>query len=83
MTLETMHREDVVAAIRKRHGSVAEFERAKALPTKSVNEVLRGRPNARVKTAIEELLATPDSQPELSGNSGESARAHRLSSEAV
>lgn len=72
MLLATMHREDVVATIRKRFGSVAAFERKLGLPTKSVNEVLRGRPNARVSDAVETLLADNDPQTEGSGNSDKS-----------
>lgn len=82
MLLDTMHREDVVATIRKRYGSVAAFERELGLPTKSVNEVLRGRANARVSDAVEKLLADNDPQPECSGYSERSQGAHRLSSTA-
>ncbi len=82
MLLATMHREDVVAAIRKRFGSVASFERKLGLPTKSVNEVLRGRPNARVSEAVEKLLADNDLQPECSGYSEASTDTHRLNSAA-
>lgn len=57
MIISTLHREDVLAQIRKAYGSAAAFERANRLPKKSVNEVLRGRANARVKRAIEELLS--------------------------
>src|SRR3546814_5326344 len=56
MFSSTLDRHDVLAAIRKTHGSAAAFERANHFPKKSVNEVLRGRANARVKRAIEELL---------------------------
>ena len=78
MLLANMHREDVVAAIRKRFGSVAKFERELGLPIKSVNEVLRGRPNARVSEAVEKLLADNDPQPECSGYSGVGTQTHRL-----
>lgn len=79
--LGTMHREDVVATIRKRHGSVAAFERCKGFFPKSVNEVLRGRANAKVRDAIEEILAEASTQgsfPEGSGNSAAPGRTHRL-----
>jgi lambda repressor-like predicted transcriptional regulator len=51
--LATMHPEDVKAGLRKRYGTVADFERAKGLPPKSVTEVLRGRAWQRVSDAIE------------------------------
>src|SRR3546814_15624341 len=56
MFSSTLDRHDVLAAIRKTHGSAAAFERANHFPKKSVNEVLRGRANARVKRAIEEQI---------------------------
>lgn len=62
--IATMHREDVKAGIRKRFGSVAAFERTEGLPTKSVNEVLRGRANARVSRAIENALRGSAPTPE-------------------
>jgi len=37
------HKEDIKAAIRKRYGSVVQFEKAHNLPTNSVRDVLRGR----------------------------------------
>lgn len=67
-----IHREDIKAAIRKRFGSVAAFEREQALPTKSVNEVLRGRSNRRVSDAINEILqqsGLTEAEPECSGDS--------------
>ncbi|TVV76143.1 helix-turn-helix domain-containing protein [Sphingomonas solaris] len=56
MTIGSMHREDVKAALRKTYGSVFEFERLHQLPRKSVSDVLRGRPNQRVTSAIEKVL---------------------------
>jgi lambda repressor-like predicted transcriptional regulator len=79
--LITMHPEDVKAGIRKRFGTIAAFELAKGLPAKSVNDVLRGRPNARVTKAVEDALGTPEtppSQSEFSDNNEESDGAHRL-----
>jgi len=78
--LAEMHREDVVATIRKQYGSVAEFERQSSLPAKSVNEVLRGRPNRRVTDAVNALLenSTKPLQPEHSGSSARKDGAHRL-----
>jgi lambda repressor-like predicted transcriptional regulator len=79
--LITMHPEDVKAGIRKRFGTIAAFELAKGLPPKSVNDVLRGRQNARVTKAVEDALSTPETllpQSELSDGSEESDGAHRL-----
>jgi lambda repressor-like predicted transcriptional regulator len=79
--LANMHPEDVKAGIRKRYGSVAEFERAKGLPAKSVTEVLRGRTWQRISDAIEAALQEnepPHPLSEFSDNSEESDDAHRL-----
>ena len=57
MTIASMHREDVKAALRKSYGSIFAFERARDLPRKSVSDVLRGRPNQRVALAIETVLS--------------------------
>lgn len=57
MALGSMHREDVKAALRKTYGSIFAFERLHDLPRKSVSDVLRGRPNRRVTSAIEKGLA--------------------------
>lgn len=51
-----MHREDVIAAIKKQFGTLTAFERAHALPRKSVNDVLRGRKSARVQRAIDTVV---------------------------
>lgn len=59
MGFGSMHREDVKAALRKAYGSIFAFERMHDLPRKSVSDVLRGRPNQRVASAIERGLATP------------------------
>jgi lambda repressor-like predicted transcriptional regulator len=56
MLIDEWHREDVSAALRKKHGSIADFERAEGLPQRSVYDVLRGRPNARVRQAVERVL---------------------------
>jgi len=80
MTFSALHREDVLAQIRKEYGSAAAFERAHKFPTKSVNEVLRGRANARVSRAIELLLSNARAplKPEYSANSAKRSSAHRL-----
>lgn len=76
-----MHREDVKAELKKRFRTVAAFERAFALPEKSVADVLRGRPSARVTTAIEQALSTPlpdIGESELSDSSATNRATHRL-----
>ena len=85
MLVDEMHREDIVATIRKRYRTVARFERVLSLPVKSVNEVLRGRPNARVRAALEACLAeavenpvTIPPEPECSGDSEGEGLAHDL-----
>lgn len=64
MQLASMHREDVKAALRKSFGSIFEFERSHDLPRKSVSDVLRGRPNQRVTSAIERALAARETPTE-------------------
>lgn len=46
------HPEDIKAAIRKRFGSIAEFERTHSLGIRSVKDVLRGRSRPRTAKAI-------------------------------
>lgn len=82
MPLAAMDREDVIAALKKRFRSIAAFERRTGLPEKSVNDVLRGRSNARVVTAIEQALSKPVEsfrQSETSdGANSNDAAVHRL-----
>ena len=51
------HPEDVKAAIRKRYGSMREFEQQLGLTVKSSNDVIRGRANSRTADAIRAVLA--------------------------
>lgn len=53
------HPEDIKAAIRKIHGTVVEFERARALPHRSVRDVLRGKAVHRTAKAIAVELGEP------------------------
>lgn len=79
MILATLDKEDVVAGLRKRFRSVAAFERAKALPEKSVHDLLRGRASARVQAAVEDALSKPVTPlSEVSDGNTEEAVAHRL-----
>jgi len=75
-----MHKEDVKAALRKRFGSVAAFERANALATQSVSEVLRGRPSKRTIDAIERVLREQAEADEsiTAVDTGASPAFHRL-----
>jgi hypothetical protein len=80
MTLAT-EPQYVKAELRIRFGSVAAFERAKGLPEKSVNDLLRGRPSARVRQAIDDALSKPlisANESELSDSSQKESASHRL-----
>lgn len=46
------HREDIKAELRKKHGSVAEFERRTGLPKRSVKDVLDGKSRPEVAKAV-------------------------------
>lgn len=70
-----MHPEDIKAALRKKYGSVFAFEDARGLPRKSVSDFLRGRPNQRVRDAIDTVLS-PD-QSDLADGSEAGADFHR------
>lgn len=82
MQITAMHPEDVKAALRKRFGTIREFERDRGLPEKSVHDVLRGRPNARVTKAVEDAINISSSQDwpqsESSDDNGERVPARRL-----
>ncbi|MEC8033964.1 MAG: helix-turn-helix domain-containing protein [Pseudomonadota bacterium] len=52
------HKEDIKAAIRKRHGSLAAFELARGLPRQSTRDVLRGRAVSKTAHAIAVELDT-------------------------
>jgi len=85
----TLHREDVKAALRKRHGSVRAFEMKRGLPLDSVSDVLRGRTVAQtIKAVAEDLKIDPSAirnigkngapQSDESDNSAEQRGRHRL-----
>lgn len=46
------HKEDIKAALRKRHGSLSSFEKVRGLPHGSVRDVLRGRAVTKTARAI-------------------------------
>lgn len=54
-----LHKEDIKAAIRRKHGTVLAFEQRHDLPVGSVKDVLRGRSSARTEGAIAALLKLP------------------------
>lgn len=56
------HKEDIKAAIRKRHGSLAAFEKAQNLPVGSVRDVLRGRAISQTAHAIARELGVTAEQ---------------------
>jgi lambda repressor-like predicted transcriptional regulator len=46
------HPEDIKAALRKRYKSIAAYERAKGLPSRSVKDVLSGKSRPKIADAI-------------------------------
>ncbi len=48
----TPHVEDIKAAIRKKHKSIAAFERQLGLPSRSVKDVLQGKSRPVIARAI-------------------------------
>jgi lambda repressor-like predicted transcriptional regulator len=54
-----MHREDIMAELRKRNGSVSAFERKLAYKRGTVNDVLRGKPRFHVCVAVAAELNMP------------------------
>jgi hypothetical protein len=56
MIIDTIHHQDVRAALRKRFGTISSFEQMKKLARGSVHEVLRGRPSDRTRREIESVL---------------------------
>ncbi|WP_424539735.1 helix-turn-helix domain-containing protein [Sphingopyxis granuli] len=75
-----MHREDIKAALRKKYGTIRQFEIDHNLSRGAVHEVLRNRRWAKVERAIAEALGVPESQSEKT-DSKRNAGAHRLSAE--
>jgi lambda repressor-like predicted transcriptional regulator len=54
-----LHREDIKAALRKRHGTLVAFEAKRKLPKGSVKDVLRGRAVSQTEHAISDDLNMP------------------------
>jgi lambda repressor-like predicted transcriptional regulator len=78
--LDRFHSEDVKAILRKRYRSVAAFERAEGLARQSVTEILRGRPSARTRKAVERVIRDHLKSVEsiVSVDSAAGTPAHRL-----
>ena len=81
MTLAQMHREDIKAGLRKKYGTIRQFEIAQGLSRGSVHEVLRNRRWAKVERAIEKALGVAPTQSEKTDSIRET-ETHRLSAEA-
>ena len=54
-----LHREDIKAELRKRYGSVADFERTEGLPPRSVKDVLAGKSRPEIARAVARALNRP------------------------
>jgi lambda repressor-like predicted transcriptional regulator len=88
MSHTEFHPEYVKAAIRKRFGSLTNFEIEHGLPPKSVSALLRGAKSRRVARAIDAVMvleqATVAPKPsEFSSSSRKPARNHRLNAKAA
>lgn len=53
MLVQSLHREDIKAALRKRHGSIRKFAAKKGIKYQSLVDWLRDRPNAPVAKLVE------------------------------
>lgn len=87
MSVTVIHPEDVKAALRKRHGTVGEFARARGLKPQAVSDWLRGRTSAPVANAVAEELGFPVVHEEARqsiklDDSATHATSHRLNAEA-
>lgn len=80
MLAATLHREDIKAILRKRHGTIVRFADARGLSKQSVADFMRGRTSARVADAIEaELLAAQSEEQSIKvDNSDADTGTHRL-----
>lgn len=78
------HREDIKAVLRKRFGSVRQFEVDVGLPKNAVSDFLRGKSSLPTQRALEtELSKQPsgvsDESSDLSDSSTTEPDGHRLS----
>lgn len=73
-----MHKEDIKAELRKKHGTIRQFEIETGLPKGSVHEVLRNRRWSRIEKAIEAAIVSSSANlSEKSDNKRKSAMPHR------
>lgn len=59
MAVIDLHKETLKGELRKRHGSLRAFERARNLTPDSLRDVLRGRASREAEVAISEELDIP------------------------
>ncbi len=78
MSLAQMHREDIKAALRKKYGTIRQFEISQGLSRGAVHEVLRHRRWAKVERAIEAAIGASSNLSEKT-DSKLRREAHRLS----
>jgi hypothetical protein len=84
MLVQSLHREDIKAALRKRHGSVRKFAAKKGIKYQALVDWLRDRPNAPVAKLVEAEMKRARRDGELFGESimldhnSENVEAHRL-----
>ena len=87
MSFGGLHREDVKALLRKRHGTVAAFEARRSLAKDAVSDLLRGRTSAKTAKALQDEIdkarSEEDEQSDKSDDSTSDRPIHRLTAEAV
>lgn len=81
-----IHREDVKAELRKRHGTVGAFARARGLKPQAVADWLRGRTSAPVAVAVAAELGVSGNHDEIGqsiklDDSPAKQASHRLNAE--
>ena len=88
MLVQPLQREDIKAALRKRHGSVRAFAAKKGVKYQAVVDWLRGRPNGPVSKLVKAEMqrAKRDGlsfdESIMLDHSSEASEAHRLNAEA-
>ncbi len=84
MSVKVLHREDIKAELRKRHGTVVAFATNRGLKPQAVADWLRGRTSAAVAEAVAGELGVAEVRHEGSlsinvDNNAKVTRAHRQS----
>ena len=87
MAVTVLHREDIKAELRKRHGTVTAFADCRGLKRQAVADWLRGRTSASVARAVAKELGLTnvrheDVQSINVDNTRNAVRPHRLNAEA-